>query len=84
MPRKSRPGWTSRDIREVFDMIVEEHSLTTECQHSEHMVDITEDTDQVIPLTDRIMERYTRAHIRYNSESTNDDFAEDLTPKEVQ
>lgn len=65
-------------------MIVEEHSLITEGQHSEHMVDIADDTEQVIPMTDRIMERYTSAHIRYNSESTNDDFAEDLTPKEMQ
>jgi hypothetical protein len=84
MLRKSHPGWSSQDISEVFDITVEEHSLITECQHSEHMIDITDDTETVIPMTDRIMERYTRAHIRYNSESTNDDFAEDLTPKEVQ
>ena len=84
MLRKQRKGWTSRDIREVFDMIVEEHSLITECQHSEHMVDVTDDTDLVIPMTDRIMERYTSAHIRYNSESTNEDFAEDLLKKAVQ
>jgi hypothetical protein len=81
MKRKQRPGWTSRDIRELFDSIVEELSLITEGQHSEHMVDITEDTEPVIQMTDRIMDRYTPTHIKYYSESTNDDFAEDLISK---
>ena len=49
-----RPGWTSRDIVALINETIEEHSLDSEGQHSEHMVDITEDTDQVIPLTDRI------------------------------
>jgi len=75
-----RPGWTSRDIVALINETIEEHSLDSEGQHSEHMVDITDDTDQVIPLTDRIMERYTRAHIRLYSESTNESFAEDLKP----
>jgi hypothetical protein len=84
MRRPQRPGWTSREIYELFDEIVEELSLLTEAQHAEHMVDITDETETVIPMTDHIMERYTAAHIRHNSESTNDDFAEDLTPREVQ
>ena len=73
--------WTSREIRALINETIEEHSLDAEGQHSEHMVDITDDTDQVIPLTDRIMERYTTAHIRLYSESTNDSFAEDLNPE---
>lgn len=73
--------WTSREIQQLIDETVAEHSLNTEGQHSEHMVDITDDTDQVIPLTDRMMERYTTAHIQLYSESTNEDFAEDLMPK---
>lgn len=81
MLRRQRPGWTSREIRALFDEIVEELSLIAEGQHNEHMVDITEDTDQVIQLSDRISERYTAAHIRHYSESTNEDFAEDLEPK---
>ena len=81
MQRRERPGWTSREIRELFEEIVAEYSLLTEGQHSEHMVDITEDTDLVIPITDRIIERYTVIHISYYSESTNEDFAEDLHPK---
>lgn len=80
MLRRQRPGWTSRDIRELFDMIVEELSLNSEGQHSEHMIDIEDDTDQVIQMTDRIMDRYTPAHIRHYSESTNEDFAEDMKP----
>lgn len=78
MKRRQRPGWTSRDIRNLFDSIVEELSLLTEGQHSEHMVDIDNDTDLVIPMTDRIMDRYTKAHIKHYSESTNEDFAEDM------
>jgi len=78
---RQRPGWTSRDIVALINETIEEHSLDAEGQHSEHMVDITEDTDQVIPLTDRMMKRYTTAHIQLYSESTNDDFAEDLMPK---
>ena len=74
--------WTSRDIRALIEEIIKEYSMLNECQHSEHMVDIDNDTDLVIPLTDRIMERYTKAHIDYNSESTNDDFTEDLENKD--
>ncbi len=81
--RPERKGWSSREIRELFEEIVEELSLLTEAQHNEHMIDITEDTDLVIPITDRIMERYTVVHIRYYSESTNDDFAEDLTIRKI-
>jgi len=79
-----RPGWTSKDIRALVEEIIRELSMLGECQHGEHMVDIDADTDLVIPLTDRIMERYTKAHIDYNSESTNDDFAEDMDPEEPQ
>jgi len=81
--KPERKGWSSREIRELFEEIVEELSLLTESQHSEHMVDITEDTDLIIPITNRIMERYTVVHIRYYSESTNDDFAEDLTIRKI-
>jgi hypothetical protein len=79
-----RPGWTSKDIRALVEEIIRELSMLGECQRSEHMVDIDQDTDLVIPLTDRIMERYTKAHIEYNSESTNEDFAEDMDPEEPQ
>lgn len=65
----------------MIDETIEELSLLSEGQHAEHLVDITDDTDLVIPITDRIMDRYTAAHIRHYSESTNDDFAEDLTPE---
>lgn len=78
MLRRQRPGWTSREIRALFDEIVEELSLLSEGQHTEHMVDITDDTVPVIPLSARISDRYTVAHIRHYSESTNDDFAEDM------
>ncbi len=81
--KPERKGWSSREIRELFEEIVEELSLLTEAQHNEHMIDITEDTDLVIPITDRIMERYTVVHIRYYSESTNEDFAEDLTIRKI-
>lgn len=74
----AKPGWTSREIRQMIDETIEELSLLSEGQHSEHLVDITDDTDTVIPITDRIMDRYTPAHIKHYSESTNDDFAEDL------
>lgn len=73
-----RPGWTSRDIKALIEEVIKEYSMLGDCQRSERMVDIDQDTDLVIPLTDRIMERYTKAHIDYNSESTNDDFAEDM------
>jgi len=53
----------------------------SEGQHSEHLVDVTDDTELVTPITDRIMDRYTPAHIRHYSESTNEDFAEDLLLK---
>jgi hypothetical protein len=79
-PRRQHPGWTSRDIRALVEEVIAEYSMLGECQPSERMVDITCDTDPLIPLTDRIMERYTKAHIDHNSESTNDDFAEDLDP----
>lgn len=81
MLRQEHQGWTSQDIRRLFDEIVEELSLIAECRHSEHMVDITEDTEVVIPITDRINDRYTPIHIRHYSESTNEEFAEDLLPK---
>lgn len=82
--RRQRPGWTSREIRAIFDEIVEELSLLSECQRSEHMIDITIDTEQVVQLSDRIADRYTIAHIRFYSESTNEDFAEDLLNKPPQ
>lgn len=75
------PGWTSRDIRAMIDETIEELSLLSEGQHCEHLVDVTDDTELVTPITDRIMDRYTPAHIRHYSESTNEDFAEDLLPK---
>lgn len=81
MLRKERPGWTSKDIRELFNEIIEELSMISEGQHAEHMVDITDDTDQTISMTDRIHERYTVAHLKHYSESTNEDFAEDMEPK---
>ncbi len=72
MMRKEHKGWTSRDIRELFNAIVEELSLITECQPSERMVEITNDTAETIQMTDRIMDRYTPAHIEHNSESINE------------
>jgi len=81
MLRPQRPGWTSQEIHELYDETVEELSLISEGQHAEQMVEITDETEAVIPMTDRIMDRYTPAHARHYSESTNDDFAEDLAPK---
>lgn len=81
MLRQQRPGWTSREIRDLFNKTVEELSLLSEGQASEHLADITNDTEQTIPMTNRIMDRYTYAHKEHFSESTNEDFAEDLTPK---
>lgn len=77
-----RPGWTSRDIKALIEEVIKEYSMLSDCQRSERMVDIDQDTGHVIRLTDRIMERYTKAHIEHNSESTNDDFAEDMDPEE--
>jgi hypothetical protein len=84
MLRKSHTGWTSQDIHELFDAIVEEYCLLSEGSRKERIIEITDDTDQVIPMTDRIMERYTIVHISYYSESVNDDFAEDMEPREVE
>jgi hypothetical protein len=81
MKRRQHAGWTSQEIRALFDEIVEELSLLGECQHCEHMVDVTDDTELVIPLSDRISDRYTTAHIKHYSETTNEAFAEDLLPK---
>lgn len=83
MAHGQKPGWTSREIRELFDEIVDELSLLSEGQHDQQMVEITDETDTVIPMTARMEERYTVAHMRYFSETTNDEFAEDLLPRSI-
>jgi hypothetical protein len=35
-----------------------------------------------VPLSERMKDRYTPAHSKHYSESTNDEFAEDLEKKE--
>lgn len=78
MAISQRPGWTSREIFETMYGIIEELSLLTEGQHKELMIEITEDMETVIPMSDRIADRYTVAHIIHYSVSVNDSFAEDL------
>ncbi len=60
------------EILEHLADVIGEMTAQIDCQRSERMVEIDNETPETIPLTDRITERYTAMHLIYYAETTAD------------
>jgi len=55
----------SDEILEHLAETIGEMTAQIDCQHEDQMVEIDQDTPEILPLTDRIQERYTAMHQVY-------------------
>lgn len=62
---------TSKEIQELIAETIEELSQLIEARHSEKMVEIDGNSEIILPMTDRISERYTTFHRFYFAETAN-------------
>ena len=67
---KPETDMTTAEIMDLIRMEIEEHSSMCECRPSDRIAEVDEYTDLILPLTDRIMDRYTPYHLTYYSEAT--------------
>lgn len=67
MPEKDE---VSDEILEHIAEVIGETTAQIDCNHQEQMVDIDQETPETIPLTPRIMDRYTELHSVFYRETT--------------
>lgn len=60
-----RPIEVSDEILEHIAEVIEEMTGQIDSRPDDRMVEITDDTEETIPLTARIEERYTSQHAAY-------------------